>query len=232
VGMIARTVSWRVAEALSVHLAGATDMAIEEIVRRRGQSIKNSVEDERVLHPEFTPTDLARSLVYQRSNVSAIAGAVSSLPGAFPGIGSGAEIGAALADTAALIYSQVALTLAVAAAFDHDLGAHDARAADVRIVLALDVGAAKFGERGIVEFADGGTLDPHDPELSEELTRELGVMVVQRTVRRRARTLLGREIPFGVGVAIGAGANFKVMRHTGRTALRYFDFTATGTGRA
>jgi len=174
VGMIARTVSWRVAEALSVHLAGATDMAIEEIVRRRGQSIKNSVEDERVLHPEFTPTDLARSLVYQRSNVSAIAGAVSSLPGAFPGIGSGAEIGAALADTAALIYSQVALTLAVAAAFDHDLGAHDARAADVRIVLALDVGAAKFGERGIVEFADGGTLDPHDPELSEELTRELG----------------------------------------------------------
>jgi len=230
--MIARTVSWRVAEALSVHLAGATDMAIEEIVRRRGQSIKNSVEDERVLHPEFTPTDLARSLVYQRSNVSAIAGAVSSLPGAFPGIGSGAEIGAALADTAALIYSQVALTLAVAAAFDHDLGAHDARAADVRIVLALDVGAAKFGERGIVEFADGGTLDPHDPELSEELTRELGVMVVQRTVRRRARTLLGREIPFGVGVAIGAGANFKVMRHTGRTALRYFDFTATGTGRA
>jgi hypothetical protein len=232
VGMIARTVSWRIAEALSVHLAGVTDMAIEEIVRRRGESIKNSVEDERVLHPEFTPTDLARSLVYQRSNVSAIAGAVSSLPGAFPGIGSGAEIGAAIADTAALIYSQVALTLAVAAAFDHDLGAHDARAADVRIVLALDVGAAKFGERGIVEFADGGTLDPHDPELSEELTRELGVMVVQRTVRRRARTLLGREIPFGVGVAIGAGANFKVMRHTGRTALRYFDFTATGTGRA
>jgi len=230
--MIARTVSWRIAEALSAHLAGATDMAIEEIVRRRGESIKNAVEDERVLHPEFTPTDLARSLVYQRSNVSAIAGAVSSLPGAFPGFGSGAEIGAALADTAALIYSQVALTLAVAAAFDHDLGAHDARAADVRIVLALDVGAAKFGERGIVEFADGGTLDPNDPELSEELTRELGVMVVRRTVRRRARTLLGREIPFGVGVAIGAGANFKVMRHTGRTALRYFDFTATGTGRA
>ncbi len=56
-------------------------------------------------------------------------------------------------------------------------------------------------------------------------------MVVKRTARRRVRTLLGREIPFGVGVAIGAGANFKVMRHTGRTALRYYEFTATGTAR-
>ena len=227
-GMIARTVSWRVAEALSVHLAGATDLAIEEIVRRRSDAIKSAVEVERVLHPEMTPSDLARTLIYQRSNLSAITGAVTSLPGAFPGIGSGAEVGAALADTAALVYSQVALILSVAAAFDHDLDAHDARTSDVRVVLALDAGAAKFGERGIVEFADGGRLNPNDPELSEELTRELGVMVVQRTVRRRARTLLGREIPFGVGVAIGAGANFKVMRHTGRTALRYFDFTAAG----
>ena len=57
-------------------------------------------------------------------------------------------------------------------------------------------------------------------------------MVVKRTARRRARTLLGREIPFGVGVAIGAGANFRAMRHTGRTALRYYEFTGTGTARA
>ena len=54
-------------------------------------------------------------------------------------------------------------------------------------------------------------------------------MVVKRTARRRVRTLLGREIPFGVGVAIGAGANFKAMRHTGRTALRYYEFTASTT---
>jgi hypothetical protein len=44
--------------------------------------------------------------------------------------------------------------------------------------------------------------------------------------------MLGREIPFGVGVAIGAGANFRAMRSAGRMALRYFDFTANGTARA
>ena len=124
-------------------------------------------------------------IVYQRSKLSAVAGAVSSLPGAFPGVGTAAEVGAGLADTVALVYTQVALILAVAAAFDHDLDAHDERAADVRVVLALDAGAAKFGKRGVVELADGEQLDPKDRTLSEELNRELGALVVKRTARRR-----------------------------------------------
>jgi hypothetical protein len=231
VGLIARSVSSRLVDELSVRLAGATESAIDEIVRRRSDAIKTSVEFERLRHPDMTPQDFARLIVYQRSRISAMGGAVSSLPGAFPGVGTAAEIGAGLADTAALIYAQVALILALAAAFDHDLEAHDARAADVRIVLALDAGAAKFGKRG-VELADGEPLDPSSRQLSEDVNRELGAMVVKRTARRRARTLLGREIPFGVGVAIGAGSNFKVMRHTGRTALRYYEFTAPITEKA
>ena len=229
-GLISRTVSGRVVDELSVRLAGATEQAIDEIVRRRGDAIKTAVEVVRLRHPDATPNDVARMLVYQRSKLSAIAGAVSALPGAFPGVGTATEIGAGLADAIALVYTQVALVMAVAAAYDHDLEAHDARAADVRVVLALDAGVAKFGKHG-VELADGERLDPNDRSLSEDLNRELGALVVKRTARRRVRTLLGREIPFGVGVAIGAGANFKAMRHTGRTALRYYDFTAKAPAR-
>ena len=227
-GLISRSVSGRVVDELSVRLAGATEQAIDEIVRRRGDAIKTAVEVVRLRHPDATPNDVARMLVYQRSKVSAIAGAVSALPGAFPGVGTATEIGAGLADAVALVYTQVALVMAVAAAYDHDLEAHDARAADVRVVLALDAGVAKFGKHG-VELADGQRLDPNDRSLSEDLNRELGALVVKRTARRRVRTLLGREIPFGVGVAIGAGANFKAIRHTGRTALRYYDFTKAAT---
>jgi hypothetical protein len=231
VGLISRSLSGRVVDELSVRLAGATEQAIDEIVRRRGDAIKTAVEVVRLRHPDATPNDVARMLVYQRSKLSAIAGAVSALPGAFPGVGTAAEIGAGLADAVALVYTQVALVMAVAAAYDHDLEAHDARAADVRVVLALDAGVAKFGKHG-VELADGQRLDPNDRSLSEDLNRELGALVVKRTARRRVRTLVGREIPFGVGVAIGAGANFKAIRHTGRTALRYYDFTAQATTRA
>jgi hypothetical protein len=231
VGLISRTVSGRVVEELSVRLAGATEAAIDEIVRRRGDAIRTAVEVVGLRHPDATPNDVARLLVYQRSKLSAVTGAVSSLPGAFPGVGTAAEIGAGLADAVALVYSQVALVMAVAAAFDHDLDAHEDRAADVRVVLALDAGVARFGKHG-PELADGKRLDPRDRSLSADLNRELGALVVKRTARRRVRTLLGREIPFGVGVAIGAGSNFKAMRHTGRTALRYYEFTAGATASA
>jgi hypothetical protein len=231
VGLISRAVTGRAVDELSIRLAGATEFAIEEIVRRRGDAIKTAVEVVRLQHPDATPNDVARLIVYQRSKLSAIAGAVSALPGAFPGVGTATEIGASLADAVALVYAQVALVMAVAAAYDHDLDAHDDRAADVRVVLALDAGVARFGKHG-AELADGKRLDPRDRVLYEELNRGLGALVVKRTARVRARTLLGREIPFGIGVAIGAGANFKAMRHTGRTALRYYDFTANATSRA
>ncbi len=225
-GLIARTVSSKLVEELAGRLAGATETAIDEIVRRRSDTIRRAVEVERLKHPEASPQDLARLIMYHRCKVSAAGGAVSALPGAFPGVGTAAEIGVGLADAVALVYAQVALVIAIAAAFDHDLDAHDARAADVRIILALDAGAAKFGKHG-VELSGGDPLDPSGHGLAAELNKELGALVVKRTARRRARTLLGRKIPFGVGVAIGAGANFKVMRHTGRTALRYYEFTAT-----
>jgi hypothetical protein len=231
VGLISRTVSGRVIEELSVRLAGATEQAIDEIVRRRGDAIRTAVEVVRLRHRDAPPSDVARMIVYQRSKLSAMTGAVSALPGAFPGVGTAAEIGAGLADAVALVYSQVALIMAVAAAYDHDLDAHEDRAADVRVVLALDAGVARFGKHG-PELADGKRLDPRDRSLSADLNRELGALVIKRTARRRVRTLLGREIPFGIGVAIGAGSNFKAIRHTGRTALRYYDFTANSTARA
>ena len=56
--------------------------------------------------------------------------------------------------------------------------------------MALDAGVATLGKHG-VELADGTRLDPRDRVLSENLNRGLGELVVQRTVRVRARTLLG-----------------------------------------
>ena len=41
-GLIARSVSSRVVDELSVRLAGATEHAIEEIVRRRSDAIKTA----------------------------------------------------------------------------------------------------------------------------------------------------------------------------------------------
>ena len=62
-GLIARSVSSRVVDELSVRLAGATEHAIDEIVRRRSDAIKAAVEVERLRHPDAVPRDLARLMV-------------------------------------------------------------------------------------------------------------------------------------------------------------------------
>jgi EcsC family protein len=229
--MLTRSLAGRGVEELAVRLTGATDFAIDEMVRRRARAIRSSVEFVRLQNPDATPDEVARNLVYQRSRLSAIAGGVSAVPGAIPGLGTATEIGASLADVALLVYTQVGLVMAVAAAYDHDLTAYDDRAADVRVVLALASGVARFGKRG-AELADGTRLDPRHDALSEDVNRAVGELVVRRTARSRARMVIGREIPFGIGIAIGAGANYRIMRHTGRTALRYYGFTANATARS
>ena len=46
---------------------------------------------------------------------------------------------------------------------------------------------------------------------------------MKRLGRRRARVILGREIPFGVGVAIGGGFNYFATRKVGRLAIKYYE---------
>ena len=224
--MIALAVSLRVVDELSVRLAGATETAIDEIVRLRGDAIKAAVETRSAASPRCLAARPRASGSYSGAAACRRSpSAVSSLPGAFPGVGTATEIGAGLADTVALVYAQVAMIMAVAAAFDHDLR-RTTRARPTSEWCWRSTPASRVSASAVHELASGKVLDPNDRALSEHLSRGVGALVVQRTARRRVRTLVGREIPFGVGVLISSSANFTVMHHTGRTALRYYEFTA------
>ena len=84
-GIIARTVTSRVVDDMAVRLAGATEHAIDEIVRRRSDAIRVAVEVERLRHPGVEPRDLARMLVYQRSQAVRGRGWRVVAPGRLPG---------------------------------------------------------------------------------------------------------------------------------------------------
>ena len=55
------------------------------------------------------------------------------------------------------------------------------------------------------------------------VNRRVGATMVKKIARRRAKVILGRELPLGVGVAIGAGFNYVMMRRVGRAAIKYFE---------
>jgi hypothetical protein len=72
---------------------------------------------------------------------------------------------------------------------------------------------------------DGQRLDLADAsdELVGRVTRELGDRIVTKVAKRRAAGLVGRLVPFGVGVAVAGVEDYRWVASVGRTARRYFD---------
>jgi len=218
VGFVSRQLTGRIIDEAADHLADHTERAIDEVIRMRSGPIARDVDEQRAVSPE-KGEDFARSLVYRRCAVSAASGAVTSLPAVVPGAGSVAGFGLALADSAAQTYAQVTLILAIARAYGLDLDDRAARRADVLAVLGI--------EAEVVSLQRDGSLKVHDENvdpkaLSAGVNRNIASEVVKRVAKRRVRTLLGKELPFGIGVAIGAGSNFRTMRRVGRTAMEYY----------
>ena len=82
-------------------------------------------------------------------------------------------------------------------------------------------------EADVVSLAPDGSLKVKDNNvdpnaLSAGVNRNIASQIVKRVAERRVRTLLGKELPFGIGVAVGAGSNFRTMRRVGRTAMKYY----------
>jgi uncharacterized protein (DUF697 family) len=217
------TVVSKLADELAARLADHTEEAIDLVVRTRGAAIQASVEVERLRHPQLTPRELADKLVHEKTKLVAGTGAASALPGAFPGVGSAVEIGAAVADAALLVYNQVAMVLAVACVYGRDLRDFEARKLDVLLAFAMEAGVAVPAGKTIEVLGERVTLGVLPREAVARVNRRIGGEVVKRIGRRRAKVILGREIPLGIGVAIGAGFNYAATRRMGRAAIKYFE---------
>jgi hypothetical protein len=210
-------------EEVAVRLAGHTEEAIETVVRLRGPAIAADVEIERLRHPQLAARELAQEIVLQKTRLVAATGALSALPGVAPGGGTALEIGLALADAITLIYNEVTAIVAIAAAYGRDLDDVESRRLDVLLSFALHAGVAVPAGKTLEVMGERVALDAPPADLVAHVNRNVGGEVIRHLARRRARAFLGREIPFGVGVAIGAGFNYSSMRRIGRSAIRYFE---------
>lgn len=217
-GFITRKLTGRALDEAADRLASQTERAIDEVIRLRSAAIAREVDEHRA-EREQPVEDLARELIYRRCRVSAASGAATSLPAVLPGVGTAIGLASALGDAAAQLYAEVSLILALAHAYGLDLADHAARRADVLAVLGIEADVLSLKADGSLK---GAAANANGSELAGEVNRGLGGQVIKRVARQRVRTILGRELPFGVGVAIGAGSNFRTVRRVGRTAMKYF----------
>lgn len=219
--MVAKTAVGRGADELAERLADQTEAAIDTAVRLRAPSLAAGVEVERLLYPDLAPDLFLAHLVRRRAKLSATVGAVTAAPAVFPGVGTAVALGASLADSAATLYGEVALIVELCAASGRPIDDPTRLTVDVLIVLARNAGVEI--PDALLAHASRGEAAPGEipRDTLGDLNRELGGRVVKRIARRRARLLLGRELPFGVGVALGGISNYRTMHALGRTAIKH-----------
>lgn len=162
---------------------------------------------------------VAKKVVERYCKLAATAGAATALPGIIPGAGTAIAVGGAVADAAVSMKFQVDMSLCLAAAYGYDLAHEDAQHLAFLIAVTgslekVGVGASanfatKAGVRLLRTYLRGATL-----QIVKELFKKLGI-----TFTRKA---LEKAIPFGVGVVIGAGANYALTRYVGKQATDWF----------
>ena len=185
-GLIARTVSSRVVDELSVRLAGATENAIEEIVRRRSDAIKTAVEVERLRHPDAAPQGPraparlpAQQAVGDRRGASrrcrAPSRAWARRPRSAPAWPTRSR-SCTRRWRSSWPSPRPSTTTSTRTTSAPPTCASCSRSTPARRSSASAASSSS---------PTASALDPHDRALSEELNRELGAMVVKRTARRR-----------------------------------------------
>jgi hypothetical protein len=219
--MAAKTALGRAADELAERLSDQTEAAIDTAVRLRAPSLAAGVEVERLLYPDLELDLFFAHLVRRRAKLAGTIGAVTAAPAVFPGVGTAVALGASLADAAATLYNEVALIVELCAAAGRPIDNPAVLTVDVLIVLARSAGVDVPDE--LVVHARRGEADPGEipRETLADLNRELGGQVVRRIARRRARLILGRELPFGVGVALGGVGNYRAVHALGRSTIKY-----------
>ena len=232
-GTIARKVGGvaadRALDELADRLAGATRTTIEHVVRTRGPAIAADADLFRLKHPELDGAPLDRAYIRERARRLGGTGLVTGLPSVVPAVGTAVEIAAAAADAAALTYGQVSLILGLAHLHGRDVTDREARRLDVLMVLGLDAGIVSREETVLkaeghdIPLASLSRKDLPDAVVGR-LNRSVGERVVHRIANRRARSLLARLLPFGLGVVVAGTTDYRAASSVGRAAQTYFDW--------
>ncbi len=165
--------------------------------------------------------DLVTKKIIQRySKMAATSGGVTSLAGIVPGIGTAISmVGGGLADVSVCMKFQIDMTMCLGIAINNGLSNEDAKHMSFIIALGgslehLASGAAtktasKATVKVVSEYLKGATL-----QTIKQLFKQVGINFTKKAAMK--------AIPFGVGVAISASANYFLTRYIGGVARDVF----------
>jgi len=180
-------------------------------------------------NPSLDDHALAKRVVRAAVGRSTGVGVVAGLPGAIPGIGIPAQLGVDLAIAGPEVYvilrNVLHMQYLVAGIFGHDLTS-DERQTEALIVFGLQAGLVTPAVDAGVKIGSKIAVSQFNRRVSgamlRKLNTKLGAQVFTKFGAKRGGVAIGRLIPFGVGMAIGGGANFLMTKAFGRHVLKLY----------
>ena len=173
--------------------------------------------------PRANPASVARKLEHRYMAAVSAIGAASGGVAAVPGVGTAAALASGLAEVAGFVEATALYALATAEV-------HGIRTDDPEVRRAL-VLAVLLGETGMAALEAEGVAVAHwGPVLTHGVNRELIGRLNNTLMRhlgarfgvRQGALFLGRALPLGVGVGIGAAGNFALARGAIKSVRRAF----------
>ncbi|MGL5849363.1 MAG: hypothetical protein ACRCZD_01165 [Phycicoccus sp.] len=205
-----------VAQRLNSGLDRATQVSRPALLRHIAQS--------RRTRPEATPAEIIDVLGRRLTAAVSATGAASGGAAAVPGIGTPAALGLALGDAAG--FTGVAAMYVLSLAEIHDVSVTEL---ERRRTLLLGVLLGDAGAKSVQKVA--ARTGPHwgravanavPTEAIRQVNRILGHSFITRYGTRQGVLVLGKQVPFGIGAAIGGVGNAAFARMTIRSAKRAY----------
>ncbi|MDQ3399049.1 MAG: hypothetical protein M3511_15025 [Deinococcota bacterium] len=176
------------------------------------------VEELRAKNPGFSDEAMANFISRRVTHTCALQGSALGLPGAVPGLGTVTQTlltgGVVSADLALLIRNQTYLVFALGCLYG--VKNRQILIQDTIICIGLWTNALTLGKRGAVMLGSkvvNANFKKHVPaQLLKQINKKVGTTLLTKYGIKRGGLALGRLIPFGVGLAVGGGVNYFVMR--------------------
>jgi hypothetical protein len=190
---------------------------------QQGQVV-NHVRKMRRSRPDAAPAEIVAAL--ERHYLATVAGlgAAAGGPAAMPGVGTAVSLALAGGEVVGVI--DVTALFALAVAEVHGVTINDLERRRT-LVLAVLLGQSASG---VIEQAAGRTgkywgrniVRAIPMTVIDEINKKLGPRFVTKWGTKQGILVLGREVPFGLGMAIGGGGNYLVGRSSIRAARKAF----------
>ncbi|MBL7154109.1 MAG: hypothetical protein ISS79_10345 [Phycisphaerae bacterium] len=202
-----------------------------EVIRKLApdpKKVKEYVSEIKKENPALTIDQLADYIGGRIVWTYAVQGGAIALPGAIPGLGTivqaSIEISAVSADIALMVRNQAYLVFALGECYGRK--GREVLIQDTLICIGLWTNALVLTKAGAVRLGTkvlGTAFRKKFPaKILQRINKKVGTTILTKYGTKRGGLALGKIIPFGVGVGVGAGFNYIVMKAFKRSCIKYF----------